>query len=124
MPSGGYRPPGAPSANPAIADKAEKQQGRGERAQRLAGKTGRTGYGRCGAHIHDAVYYRSAVSEASVVRAIHLTVRATSRARLGPSSSTIMKRIICKAMTKEMSTLSVAAAMMAMESMPPGLVAR
>ena len=40
MPSGGFRPPGAPSADPAIADKAEKKQGRSERARGLAGKAG------------------------------------------------------------------------------------
>lgn len=58
-------------------------------------------------------------------RQLHsLTARATSLARLGPSSSTIMKRTVCSAMMKEMSTFCDAAAMMAMESMPPGLVAR
>src|SRR5688572_5291400 len=37
------RPPGAPSASPAIADKAEKQESRGKRAQGLARESGRTG---------------------------------------------------------------------------------
>lgn len=49
---------------------------------------------------------------------------ATSRATLGPTSSTIRKRADCSAMTKEMSTFRAAAAMMATLSMPPGLVAR
>ena len=39
--SASNRPPGAPSAGPAIADKAEKQQRRGKRAQGLAGQGGR-----------------------------------------------------------------------------------
>ena len=41
------RPPGAPSASPAIADKAEKQQSRRQRAQGLGRESGLTGLG-CG----------------------------------------------------------------------------
>jgi len=37
------RPPGAPSANPAIADKAKKEQSRGQRAHDLDREGGRTG---------------------------------------------------------------------------------
>lgn len=48
--------------------------------------------------------------------------RATIFARLGPASMTSRKRAVCIAMTKGRSTLE-AAAMIATESAPPGLVA-
>src|SRR5262245_22727195 len=47
-----YRPPGAPSASPAIADKAEKKKGTGMRAQRLARESGRTGRKNVRARLH------------------------------------------------------------------------
>lgn len=113
------RPPDAPSTSPAVAAKAEKKQGVAKRAQRLAGEAGRTGDdgGRV-THarlIHQGRAFRQAYS---------LRLRTTSRASAGPASSTKRKRAVCSAMTKERSTWPEAAAMMAIESMPPGLVAR
>src|SRR5262249_43099292 len=48
---------------------------------------------------------------------------AMKRARGGPASSTMAKRTVCRAITKDRSAV-LEAAMMATESMPPGLVAR
>lgn len=56
---------GRSSANPAIADKAEKKQRRGKRARGLAGKAGLTGSGD-GARVHGG-FHTGAASRRQVV---------------------------------------------------------
>ena len=56
--SASNRPPGAPSAGPAIADKAEKQQRRGKRAQGLGGQGGRAGFRELRARVAWRLSYR------------------------------------------------------------------
>ncbi len=56
-------------------------------------------------------------------RTPHLMRCAMKRASGGPAISTITSRRVCRAITKDRSTL-LEAPMMATESMPPGLVAR
>lgn len=63
-------------------------------------------------------------ARSSAARALYFSVRATRREMLGPANRTTRNRAACSAITKERSTLSDAAAMIATESMPPGLVAR
>ena len=121
------RPPGAPSAGPTIADKTEQQKGRGKRANGLRREGGltRRGYGRAlehgGSNTSGPMTWqvRDPGPEDQV-----LIQPATSRASEGPSARTMTRRALCSAMTKDRSTLSEAAAMIATESMPPGLVAR
>src|SRR3954454_13504351 len=60
-----------------------------------------------------------------IVNAAQRSIRpAISRAMVGPSTRTIRNRAVCKAMTNDMLTVLEAAAMMATESIQPGLVAR
>src|SRR6187402_1318109 len=83
------RPPGAPSADPAIADKAEKQQSRGERAKGLSRESGLAGLDYGLARGHGALLaHGHGADKGAGPRRHSLTQRATSRASDGPNAST------------------------------------